>query len=181
MCQYNDDDLTRRKEHFAKLYLNAFPIVASFISRRGGSLEQAKDVFQESLVVYYEVVMRESKEIKVSEKAYILGIARHLWFQEQKRENLTDHTGFSTDELALTDHEKEEISTEKVLAFLETAGQKCMEILRAFYYDKLALAKISERFGFASTRSATVQKYKCLEKVRNEVKNRKLEYADFTE
>jgi DNA-directed RNA polymerase specialized sigma24 family protein len=179
--QYNDDDLTRRKENFTKLYLNAFPVVASFISKRGGSLEQAKDVFQESLVIYYEMVIAKSKAIQVSEKAYILGIARHLWFQEQKREKLSDQTDFSTDEFAILGDEKEEISSEKILIFLETAGQKCMDILRAFYYDKLTLAKISERFGFASTRSATVQKYKCLEKVRDEVKNRKLEYADFTE
>jgi len=54
-------------------------------------------------------------------------------------------------------------------------------LLRAFYYDKLSMSKIANRFGFSSERSATVQKYKCLEKVRDLVKEKSLSYEDFLE
>jgi predicted DNA-binding protein YlxM (UPF0122 family) len=56
-----------------------------------------------------------------------------------------------------------------------------MELLRAFYYDKLSMRKIAGQFDFNSERSATVQKYKCLEKVRDIVKEKSLTYEDFLE
>ena len=43
-------------------------------------------------------------------------------------------------------------------------------MLQAVYYFKYSMQELAEEFGFRSVRSATVQKYKCLEKVRNEVK-----------
>jgi predicted DNA-binding protein YlxM (UPF0122 family) len=45
-----------------------------------------------------------------------------------------------------------------------------MELLKAFYYDHCSMQEVADRFGFNGRRSATVQKYKCLEKVREEIK-----------
>jgi hypothetical protein len=56
-----------------------------------------------------------------------------------------------------------------------------MELLSAFYYEKEDLQKLAQRFGFSGTRSATVQKFKCLEKVRETVKQKSLQYEDFME
>lgn len=164
---------------FTRLYLEAFPLSAAFISKRDGSLEQAKDLFQDALVIYYEQVYTRSEKVRTSEKAYLLGIVKHLWYGQTG-------TGFTErldglDSLMLVDIEEPQPSEQKLLSFLETAGRKCMEVLKAFYYDNLPLSKISDHFGFSGTRSATVQKYKCLEKVRDKVRERKLEYADFAE
>jgi len=54
-----------------------------------------------------------------------------------------------------------------------------MDLLRSFYYDELPLNDIAETYGFSGIRSATVQKYKCLEKVRETVKEKALTYEDF--
>jgi len=72
-------------------------------------------------------------------------------------------------------------SGHRLMYFLETAGKKCMELLKSFYYDQLPLSDIAEQFGFSGTRSATVQKYKCLEKVRETIKQKALAYEDFME
>jgi len=69
----------------------------------------------------------------------------------------------------------------KLMHYLETAGQKCMEMLKAFYYDNLPVKTIAGLFGFSGERSATVQKYKCMEKVRETIKQRSLTYEDFLE
>ena len=52
----------------------------------------------------------------------------------------------------------------------EYRSQECLELLTAFYYEHLPLRDIATKFGFNGTRSATVQKYKCLEKVREKIK-----------
>ena len=163
---------------FVRLYEEAFPAAAAFVSKNGGNFDQAKDIFQDALVLYYEQVVATGKTIHSSEKAYLLGIVKHLWYGLIRK---TGHEEALPDGLNVADLKTPTIAEQRLLGFLERAGQRCMDMLKAFYYDHLSLEKIAENFGFGGVRSATVQKYKCLEKVRNEVNERKLSYEDFTE
>ncbi|MEM9674625.1 MAG: RNA polymerase sigma factor [Cyclobacteriaceae bacterium] len=160
---------------FTQLYLQAFPAVARYISRKGGTLEEAQDIFQEALLVYYEKVVIDGFELKNSPRAYILGIARNLWLKAQEKSIRTE----SMSDLDFSETPESQPVSEKLLSFLQQAGKKCMDVLQSFYYEKLSMREVSARFGFRSERSATVQKYKCLEKVREQVKAKSLTYEDF--
>ena len=167
-----------REDWLTRLYLTAFPTVARHIARQGGSLEEAKDVFQDALVIYYEKISAGNLQLTHSEQAYLLGIAKHLWYhQQQKRKGQV--SGDILSFMDVVEEEPPQPSTNRLLRYLETAGQKCMEMLQAFYYDKQNMKEIAERFGLSGERSATVQKHKCLEKVRNKVKEKALTYEDF--
>jgi DNA-directed RNA polymerase specialized sigma24 family protein len=168
-----------REEFFIALYKKAFPAVARYVSRMGGSIEQAQDIFQDALVIYYEKVQVPGAIVLQNEKAYLLGIAKNLWSQVYKaacKSQPLDDT--QSDFEAVAD---EQPSTNKLMHYLETAGQKCMDMLRAYYYDHLPVGDIATLFGYSGLRSATVAKYKCLEKVRDKVKQNSLSYADFIE
>ena len=39
---------------FAQLYEETFPNVAKFVANRGGTFDDAKDIFQDALVILYE-------------------------------------------------------------------------------------------------------------------------------
>lgn len=168
-----------REALFTRLYLETYPLIASWLSKHGSTLEQSRDIFQESLIIYYEQVLVKEVSVTTSEQSYLLGIARHLWYQQLRQSG----THLALNELGAEPAEvsDNQVSDHRLLNFLERAGQRCMEILRAFYYDQTPLTEIAKGFGFSGTRSATVQKYKCLERVREEVKTKKLSYADFTE
>jgi DNA-directed RNA polymerase specialized sigma24 family protein len=145
-----------------KLYKSAFPIVAKYVSRKGGSFDEAKDVFQDALIIYYEKVITTG-QLPNNEKAYLLGIAKNLWlknFRESCRYISLEDAG-NTAEIADT-YEQQPL-TSRLLNQLEASGQKCMDLLKSFYYDKLPMIDIAGRFGFSGERSATVQKFKCLE------------------
>jgi hypothetical protein len=43
----------------------------------------------------------------------------------------------------------------------------------------LPLNEIADAYGYSGVRSATVQKFKCLEKVRETIKQKALTYDDF--
>lgn len=160
---------------FTQLYLQAFPAVARFISQKGGTLEEAQDTFQEALLVYYEKVVIDQFEPSSNHQAYILGIARNLWLKTQEKSYKMELlTG-----LDLSEDPKKQPVSDKLLAFLQQTGKKCMDVLQSFYYEQLSMREMSARFGFRSERSATVQKYKCLEKVREQVKSKSLTYEDF--
>ena len=170
--------MNQRQQQFINLYKKAFPDFARFVARTGGNLDEAKDTFQDALLVWYEKSVSSELQVAKSEKAYVLGTAKYLWIKRFKsilaQTELNQDTVFDQ---AIEDEAGP--SEQKLLQVLETAGRKCMDLLKSFYYDKLSPAKLARQYGFSGERSATAQKYKCLEKVRNEVKRQSLSYADF--
>ena len=167
-----------RKKLFLQLYQEVFPQLAVYISKRGGSLEDAKDLFQDALIIHYEQTRSEQRQ--EGNTAYLFGISRHLWYKRHKENKasplaLENHP--ETAELQEPGHPSREI----LLTFLEKVSQKCMELLEAVYYDKISMSQVAKKFGFMGERSATVQKYKCMEKVRELVKEKKMAYEDFIE
>lgn len=172
-------DQSPRSEWISSCYRDVFPGIARYISRRGGTRDEACDIFQDSIVVFYE--MKTANNIPAglkNEKAYLAGIAKNLWSRYSESKNKTTAVGDADAQLPETAAEPEP-ATARLLQLLGSAGQRCMELLQAFYYENLSPAKAATRFGYAGERSVTVQKYKCLEKLRNEVKTKKLEHADF--
>jgi len=167
--------LADRQKLFIALYKSAFSVVARYVSKMGGTFDEAKDIFQDALVIYYEKTVSGGLVLNNNEQAYLLGISKNLWLKKFKENNRSE----SLDGIEAAEVEEQQASELKLMKFLETAGKKCMELLRSFYYDQLPLADVAKLFGFSGVRSATVQKYKCLEKVRETVKEKSLSYEDF--
>ncbi len=166
-----------REQQLTELYLKAFPAVAAMVSKQGGTLDEAKDIFQDALVILYERDLRNDRGTIQDKKAYLKGIARHLWYHyRQGQQRLVSMDQLTND---LTAEALEPIpSAKRLLRYLEAAGKRCLDMLQAFYYDKASMREIAERFQLSGERSATVQKHKCLEKVREQVKERSLMYED---
>lgn len=169
-----------REDLLMSLYQDAFPLVASHVKKMGGSFDEAKDIFQDALIIYYEKVRDAGITFRYTEKAYLFGIAKYLWNKRYKV--ISKQLPLDLDEdIDATDSIYEEVSSSRLVHLLQTAGQKCMRLLSAFYYERLSMENLAERFGFSSPRSATVQKYKCLEKIKETVKEKSLNYEDIME
>lgn len=151
-----------------ELYRESFPDFARMVRRMGGSLEEAKDSFHDALLIYLEKGKAGKLQLHSTPRAYLLGTAKICWLHSRKKGTMLSlPEGFEA--AAPEDADTEE--REKILlASLQKTGKKCLELLKAFYYDHCTMDHIAGRFGFKGRRSATVQKYKCLEKVRNEIK-----------
>jgi DNA-directed RNA polymerase specialized sigma24 family protein len=165
---------------FTEMYQRTFPAVARFVATHGGTLDDAKDIFQDSLVIFYELMNTNALAVHTSEHAYLVGIAKHVWLRKHKKNKVA----VSLDELEMTIQLPEdyfEPRDQNLLALIEQTGQRCLDLLRAFYYDKLSLEEISDTFGFSGVRSATVQKFKCIEKTRAIVKQKSINYEDLAD
>ena len=165
----------------SELYEEVFPAVAKFIKLSGGSLDDAKDVFHDALVIFLEKNNKENTAIITSEKAYILGISKHVWYRKHKNENLRMPLSEMENQISIPDDYFLIINQKRLLRFLKLAGKKCMDLLRAFYFQNESIKEIVNDLGYANEHSASVQKYKCLEKIRNTVKEKSMAYDDFTE
>lgn len=171
---------SEREALLLSLYQDAFPLVASHVKKMGGSFEEAKDIFQDALIIYYEKVQHTGKTLLYTEKAYLFGIAKHLWNKRYKVTSKQFPLELHHD-LYAVDTVYEEVSSSRLIHLLQRAGEKCLQLLSAFYYEKLNMESLADRFGFSGPRSATVQKFKCLEKIKETVKEKSLNYEDIME
>lgn len=176
MMVIDETEHKTREEMILNWYQEVFPAAASYIRKRGGQLEEAREIFQEVLLIYLEKLMVHGFQPETSNHAYLMGIVKNRWLKYREK--------CHSEGLEGVDIEGEQDTrplVQKLFTVLKRSGEKCMEILQSFYFEKLSTRQLADRHGYASERSATVQKYKCLEKVRNEVKQRSLTYEDFFE
>ena len=170
---------TDREVTFEKLYEQSFPAVARLVHGLGGSQLDAEDVFQDALIILYEKVLDKPSAINSTVHGYLLGIVKHLWIRKFNEDR--KFISMNGTEATITipeDFYQPKESGIQLADYLAKAGKKCMELLEAFYYQGKGLKDIAIAFGFTSVRSATVQKFKCLEKVRKQVKLKNLTYEN---
>ncbi|MBH8560268.1 RNA polymerase sigma factor [Hymenobacter negativus] len=167
--------LADREQALTRLYRRAFPLVRRYMGGHGGTDQDAQDVFQDALVVLYEQAVGGTLVLTASASTYLVGIARNLWHHEQRRRARLPHEALpdDADPLAALAAEESDDAIEPTFAVLDYVarlGEKCRNVLLAFYYFQQPLTQIAEANGYRSVRSATVQKFKCLERLRNSVR-----------
>lgn len=164
-----------RNEMIRECYEHVFPKACAYLHKRGADLETAKELFQEAMVLYYEKTVVEGFTPSLSKEAYLMGMVKNLWLKQQSRGIRAE----ALDGLEVSDTVLPEPAAEKLVAYLKSAGEKCLNLLQSYYYEKLSMSQLKQKFGFKTERSATVQKYKCLEKVRSTVQQKAQRYEDF--
>lgn len=163
--------LANREQALTRLYRRAFPLVHRHVCQHGGSAQDAQDVFQDALVVLYEQAVAGTLVLTASASTYLVGIGRNLWRHEQRRRARLPQNALPDDPSQLAaDTAPEAESHFAVLEYVEQLGEKCKRVLLAFYYFQQPLTQIAAANGYRTVRSATVQKFKCLERLREAVR-----------
>ena len=164
---------------FETIYEKAFPAFARFAASRKASLDDAKDIFHDAMVIFYEKTREDTFRIQLSPESYVVGIAKHLWIRKFHEDRpKVSLTAMESTITIPTDYHAT-VNERRLLTLLENAGKKCLEMLRMFYYDKLSLRQIASSLGYRSERSAAVQKYKCIGRMREVAKSKDIDYEDF--
>lgn len=164
--RHNDDAVLRA------LYKKYYYLVLKYVVSNSGSSEAAADVYQETLIILYENVLKRNFELRCQLQTFIFSIAKRLWlkqlrgnstltrFKEEEENDVVDVTE------ELTDHLKKESDIEKMNACLESLGEPCKTLLKDFYVYRLSMDDISEKFGYTNADNAKTQKYKCLQRLK---------------
>lgn len=160
-----------------KLYVY-FPVIRKMIAKNSGTRQDAEDIYQEALII----LMRKSKEegfaLNCSVNTYLYSVCRYLWSDQLKARSKKVEVDFMKVEPLLQEAEAGElVKEENTFKLAEQAvsklGEQCRKLLQWFYFDKLALKDIARRLKFASEKVAKNQKYRCIEKAKENLKNLK--------
>jgi RNA polymerase sigma factor (sigma-70 family) len=142
-------------------------MIQSFILNNSGIQDDARDIFQEAMIVLFEKARTENFELSSQIKTYIYSVCRRLWL---KRLNQMSRYSGNLDNMEETIPVEEELeSHEKRNAdfiLMETAmskiGEPCKSLLDAYYIQKKHMQEIAADFGYTNADNAKTQKYKCL-------------------
>jgi RNA polymerase sigma factor (sigma-70 family) len=149
------------------IYRENYNMVQSLIINNNGSADDARDVFQEAMIVLYEKSKSGSFELNCQLKTYIYSVCRRLWLkrlQQVQKYSLESDTIAEVvpveDEIEIQEQRNVEFQTmEKALLSL---GEPCKSLLEAYYLQKKNMTDIAGNFGYTNAENAKNQKYKCL-------------------
>jgi RNA polymerase sigma factor (sigma-70 family) len=138
--------------------------VAINIKANSGSNEDAKDIFQDALVVLYQKVKQPAFALSVPLKTYLFAIVKNCWLQELRRRKKLP-TSNVPDDVAETITDEEPGFSTATTAF-NLLSEKCKELLILFYFKKKNFKEIAKVFSFSDERVAKNQKYRCITKAK---------------
>ncbi len=149
------------------LYTRTWPAVRQYIKQQQGTEEDAKDVLQDAMIIFLKSSTRPARADSAS-RHLSYRHRENLWRQE--REKRSRQIPLSPADFCPEPAPAEPAGAPAdLLEFVQQLGEKCRDILVQFYYFGQRLDKIALRHGYRSIRSATVQKFKCLEQLRKKV------------
>ncbi len=171
--------ISGRNDVLVCLYKQHYDSILQFVLRNSGSEDDAADVFQDALVIFYQKVRSSEFHSKSSIKTYLYAVARNLWLNKLRKRTfdlskLEVEESYSFDDEAI-------IQTSRLTMHdaLEQIGATCKKLLIDFYYNKLSMQSIMETYGLSSNEAARNKKYRCLQRLMTFVRKNKLKRTDF--
>ncbi len=144
------------------------PKVEKMVRNAGGTKADAKDLFQEAMIILLGKARDGSLQLNCSIGTYLYAICRNKWQEELRRRGrfgreLEAAPDEPSDLEAMLREESRSGLAERALRSL---GEKCLEVLRRFYILEQPLNMIASSIGLAGEGAAKTRKYKCLEEAR---------------
>lgn len=162
----------RDQAAFAILYQFYYPAVERFVRRNNGTRDDARDVFQETVLVLLDKVPRADFVLTSSLKTYVLAISSNLWL---KRLRAARHLVRVDDQHGWENYLPPEAcpppatgsgasALPGVLSrWLGRITAHCQTLLRAVFFQQKNAAEL----GYKNPHSAQNQQYKCLQQLRH--------------
>ena len=149
------------------IYKENYGVVQAFILQNNGTYDDARDIFQEAMLVLYENSKKPEFSLTCQIKTYVYSICRRIWFKRLQQNNRYISPVEGMEEIIPVEEEIEE--KEKLdndFSMMDTAmkslGEPCKSLLEAYYIHKKHMVEIADEFGYTNADNAKNQKYKCL-------------------
>ena len=158
------------------LYEHYFDDAATEIRLKGGTDEDAADIFQEAVLILIEKIKSGKFREESSIKTFLVAIARNLWLFEKRtrerrstREKLfilheADHSDF--DDNDFHDRIFSKPNTSSLQTIFQHVGEVCTKILVGFYYEKSSMKNLLTRFNFENEQVLRNRKARCMKKLK---------------
>jgi RNA polymerase sigma factor (sigma-70 family) len=163
--------LNDSKDTLNQLYISYFPMVLQLVLKNNGNEDDAKDLFQESIIVLYNKVKGGNFELNSKLKTFLYSVCRRLWLKRLNEQSKTIRNVQDFSEIiAVEDDLEKQDEKDKQFAIMESSllqlGEPCKTIIEDYYIHNRSMQEICEKFGYTNADNAKTQKYKCLQRLK---------------
>lgn len=160
---------TGNAEILEEIYAQYHQAIMGLVKTNNGSLDDARDLFQEGLMLIYQKAQAPNFQLTSSFFTYFYGICRYLWMNKMSKKKrhgevtLTEEVKSISDELSASEMEKNEsymLYREK----FRLLGEDCQKVLSLFLAKK-TMEEIMDNMGYASANYAKKRKFTCKKKL----------------
>lgn len=144
------------------LYKKHYKMMTRIVLNNNGTEDEAKDVFQDALLVFWQKAVSGKLVLTSKISTYIYSICLNLWRKELDRKGR-----LSSEEVEQTTYQEYE-KNERIKIItdcINQLGDTCRRILTYHYFDGLSMSDIADKLNFANTDTAKTKKYKCKKKL----------------
>lgn len=157
------------------LYKKYYRMMVKMIVSNNGSEYEAKDIFQDALIVVWQKFQDNDFELTAKISTYIYSICQNLWRKELDRKSRLSSEEKEDYETPAYDQEER---AKIIRDCINELGPTCRQVLMYHYFDGLSMEDLAEKMGFANTDTAKTKKYKCKKKLDDLVRS-KYSASDF--
>ncbi|WP_298554859.1 sigma-70 family RNA polymerase sigma factor [uncultured Algibacter sp.] len=165
----NESDILK---HF---YTTNYKKVEFLILKNSGSIEHAKDIYQEAFISVWTQI-KNDKFIPKNDTAlqgYLYQIAKNKWMDVLRSKSFRNSKSLDYETLTFikdetNNDEDTDLKSNKLKLAMETfknLGQPCKQLLSIFYFEKKSLKEIASELKIEEN-TARNKKYRCMEKLR---------------
>jgi RNA polymerase sigma factor (sigma-70 family) len=153
-----------------QLYKANYPMILTLVMNNSGTEQEAKDIYQEAIIHFYEKLQQAEFVLTCKIKTYLYAVCRKLWLQKLAQRNkfvrIEEVETVAEVEDVANEIEAKETTFKAVEGALNKLGEPCKTILEDYYLRSLTMDQITEKFGYTNTDNTKNQKYKCLQRLK---------------
>lgn len=173
--EYSDNEILKAIKNqqddkvLNNLYGSVLPKVKRYICSNSGNEEEAYDIFQDAVLIFYKQVALNKFNDAFKIENFLFSISKNLWINYIKRKQKMVTTDFHEFDTEVPDNVLDDILTNEKLALAKkvfhSLDEKCKELLNYIFYQDLSMQDICERMNFQSISAAKMQNYRCKKKL----------------
>lgn len=163
------------KKVLRDIYQVYFPVIKRYILDNHGSEQDAKDVFQEGIIIIYRKIKEGNLNLTSSFKSYMYSVCRFIWIKElsknkenaEKMDTYLEYEGVP--DITVDEYRKNE-QYKLYQKHFKRLERDCQRLLQMFL-DKVPLKEIADNLGIDSHQYIKRKKYKCKEQLVRYIKS----------
>ena len=159
-----------------QLYQEHAAVARSFIIGRGGSEQDADDIFQETVISFIDTVQKGKFRFESGIRTFLISISKNVWLNEMRKRQRSDNrekvfeTGRDQEDADISEAIGDRELKQQLQKLLADLGASCRKILILFYYENLSMKEMVAHLHYENEQVVRNKKYKCLKQLTDMLK-----------
>jgi RNA polymerase sigma factor (sigma-70 family) len=157
--------ISRDERILKEYYVSYFQSVRRFIVSNNGNDEDARDLFQDVLLVLFQKARDKHFKLSCALGTYLFSVARFLWLKELGKRKWVSYKAIDYEEFIDADSDIVLVSekNERLLLYrkcFEKLSSGCRKVLTLFI-EGFSIAEITVMMGYKSEQHTKNRRYRC--------------------